>query len=77
MVKPFTWQNCLNGDGLAVAGGQTLAGGRVDAAGDHRIALAVAAVALSAAGAVTIENAEAIAVSYPGFAPALEAVVQR
>ncbi|MCH7825874.1 MAG: 3-phosphoshikimate 1-carboxyvinyltransferase [Acidobacteria bacterium] len=64
-------------DGLAVAGGQTLGSGSVDAAGDHRIGLAMAAVALAARGPVTIENAETMAVSYPGFATALESVVER
>ena len=64
-------------DGLAVAGGQTLGSGHVDTAGDHRIGLAMAAVALAARGPVTIENADTMAVSYPGFATALESVVQR
>jgi len=64
-------------DGLAVAGGQTLGSGHVDTAGDHRIGLAMAAVALAARGPVTIENAETMAVSYPGFATALRSVVQR
>ncbi|MGD8330591.1 MAG: 3-phosphoshikimate 1-carboxyvinyltransferase [Acidobacteriota bacterium] len=64
-------------DGLAVRGGQRLRGGTVDAAGDHRIALALAAVALAAEGPVTIENAEAMAVSYPGFAHDLERVTRR
>ncbi len=64
-------------DGLAVAGGQTLGSGYVDTAGDHRIGLAMAAVALAARGPVTIENADTMAVSYPGFATALESVVQR
>lgn len=54
-------------DGIAVAGRQRLRGGTVDAAGDHRIALAFGAVALAADGAVTITNADAIRVSYPGF----------
>ncbi len=56
-------------DGLSVAGGQGLAGGVVDAAGDHRIALASAAVSVVAQGAVLIRGAEAIAVSYPEFRP--------
>lgn len=64
-------------DGLAVAGGQTMGSGSVDAAGDHRIALALAAVGLAARGPVTIENAQSMAVSYPGFFTALESVVER
>ena len=64
-------------EGLAVAGGQVLNSGTINAAGDHRIALAMAAVGLTAHGLVTIENAEAMAVSYPGFATVLESVAQR
>lgn len=64
-------------DGLAVRGGQRLHGGTVDAAGDHRIALAMGAVALAAEGAVTIDNAQAMAVSYPGFARELDKVARR
>lgn len=64
-------------DGLAVRGGQRLAGGTVEAAGDHRIALAMGAVGLAAAGPVTVHSAEAMAVSYPGFAAAVEAAAVR
>ena len=64
-------------DGLAVRGGQRLAGGTVDAAGDHRIALAMGAVGLAAAGPVTVQSAEAMSVSYPGFAPAVDEVAVR
>ena len=54
-------------DGLTVPGGQGIRGGVVDAAGDHRIALAAAATAVAASDTVTIEGAEAADVSYPGF----------
>ena len=64
-------------DGLAVRGGQRLAGGTVDAAGDHRIALAMGAVGLAAAGPVTVQSAEAMSVSYPGFATAVDEVAVR
>ncbi len=64
-------------DGLAVGGQQQLRGGTADAAGDHRIALAMGAVGLAAGGPVTIENAEAMGVSYPGFAAAVEQVAER
>ena len=40
--------------------------------GDHRIAMSMAVSALRATGAVTIENAEAVAKSYPGFFEDLE-----
>lgn len=64
-------------DGFAVAGRRRLRGGTVDAAGDHRIALAFGAVALAAAAPVTITNADAMRVSYPSFARDLERLVQR
>jgi 3-phosphoshikimate 1-carboxyvinyltransferase len=64
-------------DGLAVRGGQRLSAGTIEARGDHRIALAMAAVGLTAAGPVIIAGAEAMAVSYPGFAAALEEVAVR
>jgi len=59
-VEPFD-------DGLAVPGGQQLRGGVVSAAGDHRIALAAAAVAVRVTGTVKIDGAEVADISYPGF----------
>ncbi len=60
-------------DGLVIEGGARLQPGRVDAAGDHRIAMA-AAVGATTAGTVEIDGFEASAVSWPGFAEALERV---
>ena len=57
-------------DGLAITGGR-VEGGTVDARGDHRIAMALAALATRAAGPVTIVGAGGIATSYPGFAATL------
>ncbi len=54
-------------DGIAIDGGQ-LAGGRVEAHGDHRIAMAFAMAGLRANAPVAIAGAEAIATSFPGFA---------
>jgi 3-phosphoshikimate 1-carboxyvinyltransferase len=54
-------------DHLVVLGGQRLHGGRVDAAGDHRIAMAAAIAATVADGPVLIDGAAAIATSYPTF----------
>ena len=54
-------------DGFVTAGGQHVAGGRVDAAGDHRIAMLAAAAALAGDGSVAIDDADCAAVSYPGF----------
>jgi 3-phosphoshikimate 1-carboxyvinyltransferase len=54
------------GDRLLVRGGR-IRGGRVNARGDHRIAMAAAVAALAAEGPVTIEGAECADKSYPGF----------
>ena len=53
-------------DGLVIRGGAYTAG-TVDGAGDHRIVMAGAIVALAARGDVTILGAEAAEKSYPGF----------
>jgi 3-phosphoshikimate 1-carboxyvinyltransferase len=57
------------GDALAVRGGSParLRGAAVDGAGDHRIAMAFAMLALAARGETTIEGEEMIATSYPAF----------
>ncbi|HET9327690.1 MAG TPA: 3-phosphoshikimate 1-carboxyvinyltransferase [Candidatus Eisenbacteria bacterium] len=57
-------------DGLSIHGG-TLRGGIVDAAGDHRIAMAFAVAGTFADGPVTVTGASEIATSYPGFVRAL------
>ena len=56
-------------DGLVVEGGEgrRLAGGVVDAAGDHRIAMSAAVAALAGAGPVRVSGWEAVATSYPNF----------
>lgn len=54
-------------DGLIINGKKTLTGGTVHAHGDHRIAMAAAVAASVCVGPVTIENAEAVNKSYPGF----------
>jgi len=53
-------------DGLEITGGRPT-GGRVDARGDHRIAMAFATLATRASGPVTIDDASSIVTSYPGF----------
>lgn len=57
-------------DGLVVEPGR-LAGGTVDSAGDHRVAMALAVAGLCAAGPVTVTNAEVASITYPGFYDAL------
>jgi 3-phosphoshikimate 1-carboxyvinyltransferase len=54
-------------DGFHIRGKRRLAGGRADAAGDHRLAMAFAVAALGATQPTVIAGAEAVAVSYPGF----------
>ena len=59
-------------DGFVIDGRQAPRGGTADAALDHRLVMAFAIVALGAAGPTTITGADAVAVSYPGFAADLE-----
>ena len=54
-------------DGFVVAGGARLQGGWADAAGDHRVAMAMAVAALAAHGESLVEGWESVATSYPGF----------
>lgn len=54
-------------DGLVIYGKPALTGGRVSSFGDHRIAMAAAVSSLLCAGPVTIEGAESVNKSYPGF----------
>ena len=54
-------------DGLEITGRERLAGGRVDAAGDHRIAMMAAVAAMVCENPVEICGAQAVNKSYPGF----------
>ena len=54
-------------DGLVIRGRRRLAGGTVDSAGDHRIAMAAAAAASVCEGPVEIRGAECVRKSYPRF----------
>jgi 3-phosphoshikimate 1-carboxyvinyltransferase len=65
-------------DGWAVTGVPTrLRGGRVDARGDHRIAMLGAVVGLAPREGVEIEGAETVAISFPGFYDVLDSLVRR
>jgi 3-phosphoshikimate 1-carboxyvinyltransferase len=65
-------------DGWAVTGVPTrLKGGRVDARGDHRIAMLGAVVGLASREGVEIEGAETVAISFPGFYEVLDSLVRR
>jgi 3-phosphoshikimate 1-carboxyvinyltransferase len=61
-------------DGFAVVGTGWLEEGTVDAAGDHRIAMAAAVAATGATGPVTIAGSDAAAVSWPSFFDDVEAM---
>jgi 3-phosphoshikimate 1-carboxyvinyltransferase len=65
-------------DGWTVKGVPArLRGGRIEARGDHRIAMLAAVVGLASREGVEIEGAEAVAISFPGFYELLEALAQR
>jgi 3-phosphoshikimate 1-carboxyvinyltransferase len=66
----------VTADGFHIPGRQKFRGAVVDSFGDHRIAMACAVAALSAAGEVTIDNAEAASVSYPEFYDTLAEIVE-
>jgi 3-phosphoshikimate 1-carboxyvinyltransferase len=54
-------------DGLCIDGKKELCGGETESFGDHRIAMAAAAVSTVCREPVTIKGAEAVDKSYPGF----------
>jgi 3-phosphoshikimate 1-carboxyvinyltransferase len=54
-------------DGFLIDGSARPRGGTADAAADHRLVMAFALVGLGASGPSIIEDAGAVAVSYPGF----------
>jgi 3-phosphoshikimate 1-carboxyvinyltransferase len=65
-------------DGWTVTGVPTrLRGGRVDARGDHRIAMLAAVAGLSSREGVAIEGADTAAISFPGFYELLDSVTRR
>ncbi len=51
-------------------------GGKIDAAGDHRIAMLGAIAGLVSSEGVTIQGAESVAISFPGFFDLLESLKQ-
>jgi 3-phosphoshikimate 1-carboxyvinyltransferase len=61
-------------DGFVVGGGGALAGGRIAAGGDHRIAMLGAVAGIASRDGVEVEGFDAAAVSYPAFADDLEAL---
>jgi len=65
-------------DGWTVQGVPArLRGGRIDARGDHRIAMLGAVAGLASREGVAIEGADTAAISFPGFYELLESVTRR
>ena len=62
-------------DGFVVTGTGGLRGGRLDAHGDHRLALLGAVAGLASEEGVEVVGMEAAAVSYPGFAEDLARLI--
>jgi 3-phosphoshikimate 1-carboxyvinyltransferase len=63
-------------DGFAISGPQKLVGGRTDAKGDHRIAMALSIAALSAEGRTDIAGADCVGISFPEFFDILRSVLK-
>jgi 3-phosphoshikimate 1-carboxyvinyltransferase len=61
-------------DGFLVRGTGGLRGGRLDAGGDHRMAMLGAVAGLASREGVEVAGMEAAAVSYPGFLDDLAAL---
>ncbi len=61
-------------DGLLINGPVSLRGADITTAGDHRLVMAFAIAGLVAQGATRIQDAESVAVSYPGFFDALRSL---
>ena len=65
-------------DGWTIKGVPSrLRGGRVDARGDHRIAMLGAIAGLASREGVEIEGADSVAISFPGFFDLLDSLVTR
>ena len=63
-------------DGWTIQGKGSVRGGRVEAMGDHRIAMAFLIAGLRAKQGVVVEGSEAIGVSDPGFLARLRAAMR-
>jgi 3-phosphoshikimate 1-carboxyvinyltransferase len=61
-------------DGARIIGGKLKGGCTVDAEGDHRIAMAMAVAAQCGEAEISIENAAAIATSFPDFVPLAQSI---
>jgi 3-phosphoshikimate 1-carboxyvinyltransferase len=65
-------------DGWSITGVPArLRGGRVDARGDHRIAMLGAVAGLASREGVDVEGAEIVSISFPGFYELVDSLVRR
>lgn len=64
-------------DGLVIEGPQPLVGARVESHHDHRLAMALYVAGLCSDGCTRVAGAEAMEVSFPGFVPLLQTLVER
>jgi 3-phosphoshikimate 1-carboxyvinyltransferase len=62
-------------DGLEIHGRGSLRGAKVPSFGDHRIAMAFAIAGLFADGETVVQDAQCVQESYPGFAKALDDIM--
>jgi 3-phosphoshikimate 1-carboxyvinyltransferase len=61
-------------DGLEIRGHESIAGGRGQSYGDHRIAMSLAVLGTVARGLTTVDDVDCIATSFPTFIPLLRKV---
>ena len=66
----------IEGDALRIVGGKAR-GGEVETHGDHRLAMAFSTLGLAAEEPVTVDGAEMIATSFPGFGAAMRSLGAR
>ncbi|MBG9790841.1 3-phosphoshikimate 1-carboxyvinyltransferase [Brevibacillus laterosporus] len=64
-------------DGMIITGECVLHGTEINSMGDHRIGMAMAIAGLASQGETIVRQAEAIDVSFPGFANLLASICQR
>lgn len=64
-------------DGMEITGVERLKGCPAESCGDHRIAMSMLIAGLASEGAVTVDDTECIATSFPTFLNLLEKVAQR
>jgi 3-phosphoshikimate 1-carboxyvinyltransferase len=77
-LRPLGARIHSKADGWTITGVPArLRGGRVDARGDHRIAMLGAVAGLASREGVAIEGADTAAISFPGFYELLESVTRR